>query len=72
MPSFEVIHDPRRPPAAPVEYAGQWVAWDRAQTRIVAHGSDVAAVRAEAIAAGHSDAILQKVRRPDVTFIGAA
>jgi hypothetical protein len=48
------------------------VAWNKALTQIVAHGKDVAAVRAAAIAAGHSDAILEKVRQPGTTFIGAA
>jgi len=59
------------PKPAPVEYAGQWVAWNKKRTEVVAHGYDVAAVRAAAIAAGHQDAILQKVRQPDTYFIGA-
>jgi hypothetical protein len=70
MPSQKVIHDPNRPPAAPIEYAGQWVAWNRKHVQIVAHGADVATVRAAAIAAGHAEAILQKVRRPGA-YIGA-
>jgi hypothetical protein len=71
MPSQEVINDPRRPRPAPVEFAGQWVAWNEAQTEIVAHAPTVASVRAAAIAAGHSNAIFQKVRQPGVIFIGA-
>ena len=70
MPSQEVIHDPIRPPAAPVEYAGQWVAWDKSHSQIVARGTDVATVRTAAIAAGHADVILQQVRRPGA-YIGA-
>jgi hypothetical protein len=63
--------DIRRPRAAPVEYAGEWVAWNRERSRVIAHGRYVAAVRAAAVAAGHADAVLQKVRRPDTLFIGA-
>jgi hypothetical protein len=59
------------PGPAPVEFAGQWVAWNESQTEIVAHGPSVATVRAAAIAAGHPHAIYQKVRRPGI-FIGAA
>jgi hypothetical protein len=58
------------PGPAPVEFAGQWVAWNKAQTEIVAHGKEVAAVRAAAQAAGHPDAVLEKVRRPGTIFIG--
>ena len=71
MPRNEAINDPRHPGPAPIEFAGQWVAWNRQQTAIVAHGSDVADVRKAAVAAGHPDAVLQKVRRPGI-FIGAA
>jgi hypothetical protein len=62
----------RRPRPAPVEYGGEWVAWDRERSRIIAHGKLVAAVRAAATAAGHADAVLQKVRRSDSLFIGAS
>ena len=58
------------PPAAPVELAGQWIAWDRARTKIVAQGKEMADVHRAAVAAGHADAILQRVRRPDQAFIG--
>jgi hypothetical protein len=61
----------RHPGPAPVEFAGQWVAWNKDQTEIVAHGADVATVHAAAKAAGHPEAILQRVRRPDRIFIGA-
>ena len=58
------------PLPAPAEFAGQWIAWNRARTEVVAHGPRMADVHKLAIAAGHPDAILQKVRRPDVKFIG--
>ena len=71
MPKRNIISDPRVPKPAPVEFAGQWVAWNKQRTEIVAHGKKMADVRAAAIAAGHPDSILQRVRRPDVIFIGA-
>jgi hypothetical protein len=52
-----------RPPPAPLEYAGQWVAWNREHTQIVAHGEKLVDVHRAAVAAGHPRAILQKVRR---------
>lgn len=61
-----------RPPPAPIEYAGQWVAWNREQTEIVAHGEKLVEVHRAAVAAGHPRAILQKVRRGNEAFIGAA
>ena len=59
-------------PAAPIEYAGQWVAWNKQQTKIVAHGFKVAEVHQAALAAGHPMAIFQKVPEADVYFIGAS
>lgn len=64
------IHDPRRPKSAPSEYAGQWVAWNRDRNEIIAHGSDVAQVRAAAVAAGQPDALLEKVSHSDHIFVG--
>lgn len=69
--SPEFVHESGRPKPAPVEYAGQWVAWNKHRTEIIAHGSNLAQVEAAARAAGHADAVLQKVRRPDSIFIGA-
>uniref|UniRef100_A0A7C2PAD8 DUF5678 domain-containing protein n=1 Tax=Schlesneria paludicola TaxID=360056 RepID=A0A7C2PAD8_9PLAN len=62
--------DPNRPQPAPLEYVGQWVAWNREMNRIVAHGDDVAEVQAQAREAGFPDAILEKVRRPSL-YVGA-
>jgi hypothetical protein len=58
-------------PPPPVEFAGQWVAWDKSRTTIVAHGHELAAVHRAAIEAGHPNAIMQHVRQPGVAFIGA-
>jgi hypothetical protein len=62
----------RHPQPAPVEYAGQWVAWNRERTQIIAHGREMAEVHRAAIAAGHPDAVMQRVRQPDLSFIGVA
>lgn len=58
------------PPPAPVEYAGQWVAWNRDRTKIIAHGEDVAQVYRDALASGHASAIYQKIGRPGIAIIG--
>jgi Family of unknown function (DUF5678) len=58
------------PTPAPVEYAGQWVAWNRDRTEVVAHGDDVVEVHKSAIAKGLSKPILQKVRQPGAMFLG--
>ena len=61
----------QHPPPAPPEFAGQWVAWNKERTAIVAHGADLVSVHRSAVVAGHPDAILQRVRRPQERFIGA-
>jgi hypothetical protein len=71
MPKSSIVSNVRHPKPAPVEFAGKWVAWNKQRTEIVAHGNEMAAVHAAAIAAGHADAILQRVRQPTVSFIGA-
>jgi hypothetical protein len=58
------------PKAAPVEFAGQWVAWNREQTEIVGHGRTWMEARQAAADAGVTDPVLQKVPRPDAIFIG--
>ena len=63
---------PRQPPPAPVEFAGQWVAWNEGRTEIIAHGKALATVHEAAKAAGHLRPILQRVRSPHQGFIGAA
>lgn len=65
------LADPFRRKPAPVEFAGQWVAWSDDRTVILAHGNDSEAVWSAALAAGASNPLLEKVRRPCVSFIGA-
>jgi hypothetical protein len=59
---------PHGPLPAPSEYAGQWVAWNKDRTNIVAHGASFGDVRAEAIAAGCPDPLMQRVL--GVSFVG--
>ena len=68
----EKMTHPRRPKVAPVEYAGQWVAWNKDETDIIAHGTDVAKVRAASIAAGNPDPLLERVHCPDRPQLGAS
>ena len=63
---------PRRPTPVPVEFAGQWVAWDRHRTRVVAHGKELAQVQQATVAQGVEDAIFQKVPPADGFYIGAS
>lgn len=71
MPNFSrpMITQPPRPPAAPPEHAGKWVAWDRDQTFILAVGEEFASVRQQAIAAGHPMPLMEMVPRPR-SFVG--
>lgn len=65
-----ILNDSSRPPPAPIEFAGEWVAWNAAQTEIIAHGEDLEAVYDEAVAAGYLDAIIEKVPVAGTYFIG--
>lgn len=67
-----ILNDPNRPPPAPIEFAGEWVAWNQAHNEVVAHGDDLEAVYDAALAAGHPNAVFQKVPEADVYFIGAS
>jgi len=59
-----------RPRPAPREHVGEWVAWCQDRTRIVAHGKEFAEVRAEAMAAGYPEPLMQRVL--DTPFVGGA
>jgi len=59
---------PNHPGPVPSEYDGQWIAWNRTRTQILAHGYELKAVRAAAAKAGGDEPIMQFVcSRP---FIG--
>jgi hypothetical protein len=57
-------------PIVPKDYAGQWIAWNPEQTKIVASGRTFREAWEAARLAGESNALLDKVPRADVRFIG--
>jgi hypothetical protein len=59
---------PDRPAPVPLEFAGDWIAWDHECRKIVAHGRDMSDVRNRAIAEGFANPVLQKV--PRAPFVG--
>jgi hypothetical protein len=58
-------------PTVPIEYAGKWIAWDHAMTRIVASGTTLAEVMDAAKKAGETDPVFGKAPRANVRLIGA-
>ena len=60
----------QHPPTVPKHYAGQWIAWDRRQTKIVASGRSFTEARERALAAGEPDPVLAKVPKANVRFVG--
>ena len=62
----------QQPPTVPKHYAGQWIAWNRRHTKIIASGRTFAETRERAIAAGESDPWLAKVPKTDVRFVGGS
>ncbi len=54
---------------APPEYAGQWVAWNKELTSILAHGKTFDSVYAAVEAAGQPDVVFECVAEPRF-FIG--
>jgi hypothetical protein len=52
---------PNRPQPAPLEYAGQWVAWNKERTKIIAHGANFGTVHADAISVGCPEPVMQRV-----------
>ena len=61
---------PNAPPPVPAEFAGQWVAWNKDRTEAVAHGASFGKVRAEALAAGCREPVMQRVT--GAPFVGRA
>ncbi len=57
-------------PTVPKKFAGQWIAWNRARTAIVASGRTLEEARRAAEAAGEAAPILAKAPRADVRFLG--
>lgn len=59
-------------PLVPIEYAGQWIAWDHDHSRIIASGRTFAEARRAAIQKGEPDPLMDKVPSATVRFIGGA
>lgn len=60
----------RRPSPPPIEFAGQWVAWNQNCSEVIAHGKTMDEAHVAAAEAGYPDAPLMKVPRPNA-FLGA-
>ena len=58
------------PPAVPVDYAGQWIAWNPHGTRIVASGHTLQEAAQAAAAAGETQPVFAKVPKAEVRFAG--
>lgn len=70
MPTRKALENPNRPLPAPVEYTGQWVAWNKERTIVLAHGSTLAEASDAAKSVGYPDALFERVRRPDELIVG--
>jgi hypothetical protein len=57
-------------PIVPREFAGQWIAWNRSRTAIVASGRTLEDARRASHAAGEPEPILAKAPRANVRFLG--
>lgn len=73
MPVFDpkLHNQPDRPKPAPIEYAGRWVAWDKAGG-IVADGITLRELHARIQAIGNPEVVLQRVPPLDEVFVGSA
>jgi len=61
---------PHGPEPIALQYTGQWIAWNKDRTSIVAHGASFGRVRAEAIGAGCPEPLMQRVL--GTSFVGRA
>jgi hypothetical protein len=62
------IRFPNRRPLVPLEYAGQWLAWNEDHREIVAHATTLRKVSELAVQRGCTDPVFQKI--PRGPFIG--
>ncbi|MBI5756959.1 MAG: hypothetical protein HZA46_00410 [Planctomycetales bacterium] len=61
----------RAPPPVPFKYSGQWIAWNKDKTAILAHALDVTEVHRAAQATGELMPLMQKIPHLDRIFIGS-
>jgi hypothetical protein len=59
---------PDRQPPVPLEYAGQWLAWNRDCTQILAHADTLDEVHELVEKLGYNDPVFHKI--PRGAFIG--
>ena len=57
-------------PTVSEEHGGKWIAWNADASRIIASGADATQVKADAMAAGEQQPILEKVPPSDALLIG--
>jgi hypothetical protein len=57
-------------PVVPIEFAGQWIAWNHAGTHIVASGNTLEEAAQAAAAAGESQPVFAKAPKAEVRFVG--
>ena len=57
-------------PDVPIEYAGQWVAWNGQRSKIIASGKDFAEVNRATEKTGEKHPLFEKVPRPDTRYVG--
>ena len=57
------------PPRVPRQYCGQWIAWNREQSRIVASGSTLQSALDAATALGELQPLLTKAPDARVQFV---
>lgn len=72
MPVFnpEIHNQPGRPRAAPIELAGQWVAWDKDEQHILANAVTLPELRDAVRSLGSPKVIYQHVPRPNRLYSG--
>ncbi len=58
-------------PVVPIEYAGKWIAWNHAMTRIISAGATPREARDAAVKAGEPNPILGKSPAANIRMIGA-
>jgi hypothetical protein len=58
------------PPIVPKKFAGQWIAWNRNKTAIIASGRSLDDAIRAAEASGEPSPILAKVPHANVRFLG--
>ena len=68
MPTRPV--DPHATKPVPIEYAGQWVAWTRDHSKILAHSDTIQELWRIVQERGIKEPVFEKVPRADVRFVG--